>query len=123
MINIGTILASAIFGVPANIVAEVGTPFMATLVWIVAGLLSWCGAAAIAELGVLYPEAGGENVYLEKAYRRLAGQHSDRGSSGFTVRSRHQGRGDPFVFLLDQVKRSYRYLAQQLLYSPACCGS
>jgi len=73
MINIGTILASAIFVVPANITAGVETPFLSTFVWVFAGLLSWCGAVTLAELGVLYPEAGGEYVYLEKAYHPLLG--------------------------------------------------
>jgi APA family basic amino acid/polyamine antiporter len=73
MINVGTILASAIFVVPANIIAEVQTPFLATLVWVVAGVLSWFGAVTLAELGALYPKAGGEYVYLEKAYHPLLG--------------------------------------------------
>ena len=73
MINIGTILASAVFVVPANILADVGTPFLSTMVWVAAGLLSLCGAVTIAELGALYPEAGGEYVYLEKVYHPLLG--------------------------------------------------
>ena len=59
--------------IPANIIAGVETPFLSTLVWVLAGLLSWCGAVTIAELGVLYPEAGGEYVYLEKAYHPVLG--------------------------------------------------
>ena len=73
MINVGTILASAIFVVPAYIIADVETPFLSTLVWVVAGVLSWFGAVTLAELGALYPEAGGEYVYLEKAYHPLLG--------------------------------------------------
>ncbi len=73
MINIGTILASAVFVVQANIIAEVETPFLSTVVWVFAGVLSWCGAVTMAELGVLYPEAGGEYVYLEKVYHPLLG--------------------------------------------------
>jgi APA family basic amino acid/polyamine antiporter len=73
MINVGTILASAIFVVPAYIIADVETPFLSTLVWVVAGILSWFGAVTLAELGALYPEAGGEYVYLEKAYHPLLG--------------------------------------------------
>ncbi len=73
MINIGTILASAIFIVPATITAEVQTPLMSLLVWVVAGVLSWCGAVTFAELAVLFPDTGGEYVYLEKAYHPLLG--------------------------------------------------
>ena len=37
MINVGTTLASAIFIVPAIVLATTGTAFMSSLVWIVAG--------------------------------------------------------------------------------------
>jgi len=73
MINIGTILGSAIFIVPAAILLQTGTPFMSAMVWALAGFLSWAGAATIAELAVLYPEAGGQYVYLEKVYSRFWG--------------------------------------------------
>ena len=35
--------------------------------------MSLCGAFAIAELAALYPHAGGEYVYLERAYHPLVG--------------------------------------------------
>ena len=73
MINVGTTLASAIFIVPAIIIANVGTAFMSGVVWLIAGVLSWFGAVTFAELAVLYPRAGGEYVYLEKAYTRFWG--------------------------------------------------
>ena len=73
MINVGTTLASAIFIVPAIVMANTGTAFMSGLVWVVAGVLSWCGAVTFAELAVLYPRAGGEYVYLQKAYTRFWG--------------------------------------------------
>ncbi len=73
MINVGITLGSAIFIVPAIIIANVGTAFMSGVVWIIAGVLSWFGAVTFAELAVLYPRAGGEYVYLEKAYTRFWG--------------------------------------------------
>ncbi len=73
MINIGTILGSAIFVVPAAILADAGSPAMALAVWVAAGALSWCGAVTIAELGVLFPKAGGLYVYLEEAYTPFLG--------------------------------------------------
>lgn len=73
MINIGTILGSAIFVVPALILAEAGSPMKALAVWLAAGVLSWCGAVTIAELGVLFPKAGGLYVYLEEAYSPFLG--------------------------------------------------
>ena len=72
-INIGTILASAAFVVPAYIVADTGSAFGAAAVWTFAGAISLCGAFAIAELSALFPRAGGEYVYLEEAYHPLVG--------------------------------------------------
>ena len=42
-------------------------------IWIVGGLLSLCGALSYAELATAYPGAGGDYVYLSKAYGRWAG--------------------------------------------------
>ncbi len=72
-INIGTILGSAAFVVPAYIVAATGSAGGAALVWIGAGAISLCGAFAIAELAALFPRAGGEYVYLERAWHPLVG--------------------------------------------------
>ncbi len=72
-INIGTILASAAFVVPALVVEGTGSAAGALGVWVAAGVISLCGAFAIAELSALYPFAGGTYVYLERAYHPLAG--------------------------------------------------
>ena len=72
-INIGTILASAAFVVPAYVIVATGSAAGSVLVWVGAGAISLCGAFAIAELAALYPHAGGEYVYLERAYHPLVG--------------------------------------------------
>jgi APA family basic amino acid/polyamine antiporter len=68
MINVGTMIASAIFIVPASIAAGVPGSGLMILVWIVGGLVSLLGALSIAELGAAYPEAGGQYAYLREAY-------------------------------------------------------
>ena len=68
MINVGTMIASAIFIVPATIAAQVPGSGLMILVWIVGGLVSLLGALSIAELGAAYPEAGGQYAYLREAY-------------------------------------------------------
>ena len=73
LINIGTILASAAFVVPAQVLTATGGAFGAGLVWVAAGAISLCGAFAIAELAALFPRAGGEYVYLERAWSPLVG--------------------------------------------------
>ena len=54
-------------------IAQVGSPEMVFVVWIVGGLLSLFGALTYAELAAAMPEAGGEYVYLREAYGPLWG--------------------------------------------------
>jgi APA family basic amino acid/polyamine antiporter len=42
-------------------------------VWVVGGLLSLAGALANAELGAMFPRAGGDYVYLREAFHPIAG--------------------------------------------------
>ncbi len=41
------------------------------LVWVICGLMSFCGAVSYAELGGMMPRAGGVFVYLKEAYGPL----------------------------------------------------
>ena len=68
MINAGTMIASAIFLVPAGIAAQVHSPGLIVLVWAVGGAVSMLGALCVAELGAMFPEAGGQFAYLREAY-------------------------------------------------------
>ncbi len=68
MINVGTIVASAIFIVPSVIAATLHASLPSILVWVVGGAVSLLGALAIAELGAAMPRAGGIYVYLSEAY-------------------------------------------------------
>jgi len=69
----GTMIGTAIFVVPSLMLREVGTPWMVVVVWAFAGVLSLFGALGYAELGAAIPEAGGEYVYLHRAYGPLMG--------------------------------------------------
>lgn len=69
----GTMIGTAIFVVPSRMLHIVGTPWMVILVWIGAGLLSLFGALGYAELGAAIPQAGGEYVYLHRAYSPMLG--------------------------------------------------
>ncbi len=64
----GTMIGTAIFVVPSNMLAHVGTPLRVIAVWAFAGILSLFGALGYAELGAAIPEAGGEYAYLHRAY-------------------------------------------------------
>lgn len=67
-IVIGCIIGSGIFMKPATMAAQLGSPYLLIIVWIVAGIISLFGAMAFAELGTMFPETGGQYVYLRKTY-------------------------------------------------------
>src|SRR2546430_2560769 len=73
MINVGTMIASAIFIVPATVAALIPGSGAMVLVWVLGGLVSLLGALSIAELSAAYPEAGGQLPYLRAAYGPLWG--------------------------------------------------
>ncbi|HJO38552.1 MAG: amino acid permease [Vicinamibacterales bacterium] len=68
LLNAGVMQAATLFIVPGIVFANTGTAWLAALAWISAGALTWCGAAAFAELGARYPRAGGPLVFFERAY-------------------------------------------------------
>jgi APA family basic amino acid/polyamine antiporter len=69
---VGGVIGSAIFLVPSTVLAANPAPMAAALVFAFAGILSWFGALAYAELGSLFPETGGEYVYLRESWGSLA---------------------------------------------------
>ena len=70
---IGCIIGAGIFRVASPVAKYVHAPGLVLGVWVLGGLLSFCGALCYAELGAAYPRAGGDYVYLTRAYGRLAG--------------------------------------------------
>ena len=68
---IGTIIGTGVFLKTAVMAQSVGSPMMVMIAWVVAGLLSLAGALTYAELGSLFPHAGGEYVYLREGYGKL----------------------------------------------------
>ena len=70
---IGLIIGSGIFSSPGQVSSKVGSPGASLIIWVVAGLLAWTGAASYAELGGAIPLNGGAQVYLAKIFGELAG--------------------------------------------------
>src|SRR5216684_3821072 len=66
MINVGTMIASAIFIVPATVAALIPGSGAMVLVWVLGGLVSLLGALSIAELSAAYPEAGGHRGHRRR---------------------------------------------------------
>jgi APA family basic amino acid/polyamine antiporter len=73
LLVVSSVVGSGIFltpGLIAGHLPQVGLVFAA---WLAGGALSLVGALANAELGAMYPHAGGDYVYLREAYHPLAG--------------------------------------------------
>ncbi len=73
MLNLGSMIGSGIFLVPATIALYLQSALLVIVAWVVGGLVSLLGALSMAELGALYPRAGGQFVYLREAYGPLWG--------------------------------------------------
>jgi APA family basic amino acid/polyamine antiporter len=50
-----------------------GSPRLVLATWAATGVLALCGAAVYAELGAMMPRAGGEYVYLSRAFHPVLG--------------------------------------------------
>lgn len=73
MLIMGSMIGSGIFIVPAAMSAELGSPVMLILAWIVTAVLTIFAALCYGELAAMMPKAGGQYVYLKEAYNRLTG--------------------------------------------------
>jgi len=65
---VGAVIGSGIFMTPGLIAAGLPSPGLLLVVWLAGGLVTLCGALSFAELGAMYPKAGGQYVYLREAY-------------------------------------------------------
>jgi APA family basic amino acid/polyamine antiporter len=73
LLIVSSVIGSGIFLTPGPIAALLPHPGVILAAWIVGGLLSLAGALANAELGAMFPRAGGDYVYLREAYHPVAG--------------------------------------------------
>src|SRR6476646_4652825 len=68
---VGGVIGSGIFVKPALMASQLGSPVYLLLTWLVAGLVTLCGALTIAEASAMFPETGGQYVYFQKMYGDL----------------------------------------------------
>jgi APA family basic amino acid/polyamine antiporter len=73
MLVVSSVIGVGIFLTPGAIADVLPAPGLILAAWVVGGLLSLAGALANAELGAMYPHAGGDYVYLREAYHPIAG--------------------------------------------------
>ncbi len=70
-INVANMIGTGVFLKTRVMTCNVGSPLAVLSVWLVGGLLALAGAFAYAEVSAMLPEAGGDYVYLRRAYGRL----------------------------------------------------
>lgn len=70
---VGAVIGAGVFFKASAIARSVGRVDLVVAVWVVCGAVSFCGALALAELAAAIPRAGGQYVYLRRAYGPLAG--------------------------------------------------
>ncbi len=73
MIMVGIVLGSGIFLTTGIMAKTLPSATLIIIAWLVGGLITLAGAMTYAELGALYPEAGGQYVYLREAYGPMMG--------------------------------------------------
>lgn len=64
-------VGSGVFITTGIVYGTLENPWLVLLVWVLGALFSMAGAVTFAKLAVLFPYAGGEYVYLKKAYSPL----------------------------------------------------
>lgn len=73
LLVIGSVLGGGIFITTGDMARVLPHQGMILLVWVAGGLLTLAGALTFAELGVLFPRAGGIYHFLKEAYGPLPG--------------------------------------------------
>jgi len=73
MVAVGSCVGSGIFLTPSQVAAQVTDPLLVLAAWGLGGVIALTGALSFAELGSMFPRAGGVYVYLKEAYGEFAG--------------------------------------------------
>ena len=80
---ISNVIGGGIFTTTGFMARDLGDPALILLLWVIGALLALTGAICYSELGTVFPMAGGEYIYLSRAYHPLLGFLS--GWASFTV--------------------------------------
>src|SRR3954454_6101767 len=71
LLLVSGVIGSSIFLTAKDIAGPLPHPVLFLLVWVLGGLISLCACFAFAELGSMFPDSGGQYVYLREAYGDL----------------------------------------------------
>jgi basic amino acid/polyamine antiporter, APA family len=72
-VNVANMIGTGVFLKTRVMTCNVGSAKIVLLVWVAAGLLSLAGTFSYSEIAAMMPEAGGDYIYLRRAYGRLMG--------------------------------------------------
>jgi APA family basic amino acid/polyamine antiporter len=70
---VSSMVGTGVFTTTGFMLEELSSGWIVLGVWVLAGLLALAGAAVYAELGAMMPRAGGEYVYLTRAFHPAVG--------------------------------------------------
>src|ERR1700690_4527249 len=71
LLLVSGIIGSSIFLTAKDIAGPLPNTKLFFLVWILGGAISLCACVAFAELGSMFPDSGGQYIYLREAYGDL----------------------------------------------------
>lgn len=70
---VSNVVGTGIFTTTGFMARDLGHPGLILFIWLIGGLIALAGALSYSELGTALPVAGGEYVYLHRAYGPLIG--------------------------------------------------
>lgn len=65
---VANMIGAGIFTTTGYQAADLGHPGLIYALWVIGGVLAFCGALCFAELGAMLPRAGAEYVYIRESY-------------------------------------------------------
>jgi basic amino acid/polyamine antiporter, APA family len=71
LLLVSGIIGSSIFLTAKDIATPLPQPMLFILVWVLGALISLCACFAFAELGSMFPDSGGQYIFLREAYGDL----------------------------------------------------
>ncbi len=80
---VSNMIGVGIFGTTGFMARDIGQPMLILGMWVLGGVYAFLGALCYSELGAAMPKAGGEYIYIRRAYGTLPGFLS--GWTSFTI--------------------------------------
>jgi len=71
MLVSGSMIGSGIFIVSADMARQLGSAFWVMICWVLSGIITLMAALSYGELSAMMPEAGGQFIYIKRAFGKL----------------------------------------------------